>query len=46
MTTKCQFPRCKNEHAIIYLGHPLCEEHWHKLCDGSVDINKIFGDNK
>lgn len=43
MTTKCHYPKCRNEHSIIYVGHPLCPEHWHKLCDGTVDLEKIFG---
>lgn len=31
----CSFPKCHNLPNMGYIGRPICNEHWNKLC--SVD---------
>lgn len=29
----CQYPRCRRESDLIYLGRGVCMEHWNLICE-------------
>lgn len=44
MQDKCAIKRCRNNSDIIYLGVPLCNKCWDKLCEkSSKDMKRILG---
>jgi hypothetical protein len=28
---RCAFPRCPSTMAVVYLGYPVCSDHWIKI---------------
>jgi hypothetical protein len=43
MTNKCEVKRCRDEVALIYLGHDVCEKHWQMHCHNKIDLKQEFG---
>jgi hypothetical protein len=29
----CEYPRCRRHATLVYLGRPLCDQHWEKESD-------------
>jgi hypothetical protein len=39
MNHRCQFPRCRQEAHLIYIGRAVCDRHWDLLCETeAVDL--------
>ena len=43
MTDKCSVKKCPNLYTLVYLGKPICEEHWDKLADNKIKLRKALG---
>lgn len=33
---KCEFPHCRRESDVTYVGREVCAEHWHQLCGATM----------
>lgn len=40
MTDKCQFPNCRNEATVGYIGTRICHVHWTQLADYECENNQ------
>jgi len=40
---KCEISHCRDEMALIYLGHDVCEKHWQQHCAGKINLKQKFG---
>jgi hypothetical protein len=36
----CALPRCRDEMAINYMGHAVCDKHWLEHCAGKIDLKR------
>lgn len=43
MMYKCEIPFCRDEMAMVYLGHDVCEKHWQQHCSGKINLKQKFG---
>lgn len=37
---QCDFPRCRNQANITYIGTGICDKHWKQLCIANSKTEK------
>jgi hypothetical protein len=40
----CSVPRCRAAAGMTWLGHPVCDAHWARHCEGRIDLHAALGE--